>query len=100
MKEIVVLQRVEEELLKIVNHEEKPSIIFLEIDTSVSEEILTLFANKVPFNIEDVEETSVPYLNIYGNIVRDEDSLDNAISTAINEDDFDYMYGVLKPIVS
>lgn len=89
MNESVVLKKIEEILLEIVSHEEKPEIIFMEIDTSVS----------------DVEDESsglmniVPYLNIYGNAILNQHNLDDTILTAIENDEFGYITDILDNII-
>ena len=76
-----VLSRIEEGLLSIVTHEERPDIIMIEIDAG------------------GAEEGIVPFLNIYGSLVLDDESLDEAIQTAHEQDEFGYIIDVLDPIV-
>lgn len=89
MNESVVLKKIQETLLEIVSHEEKPEIIFMEIDTSVS----------------DVEVESsglmniVPCLNIYGNAILNQHNLDDTILTAIENDEFGYIADILDNII-
>lgn len=88
MNELVVIKKIEETLLEIVSHKEKPEIIFMVIDTGVSE---AEGEGRGRMSI-------VPYLNIYGNAIFDENNLDDAIQTAIEDKDFVYIEGVLDPI--
>jgi len=88
MNELLVIKKIEETLLEIVSHEEKPEIIFMVIDTSVSD---VEGEGKGTMNF-------VPYLNIYSCAVFNEDNLDDAIQTAIEKKDFVYVEGVLDTI--
>lgn len=85
MIESEVIKKIDETLLEIVSHEEKPEIIFMVIDTSVSD-------------AED--EDMVPYLNIYGNAILSEENFDNAIEIAIGDEDFGYIEDILDPITA
>ncbi len=89
MNESVVVEKIEETLLEIVSHAEKPEIIFMEIDTSVSD-------------IEDEGSGSmniIPYLNIYGNAILNQHNLDDSILTAIKNDEFGYIADILDNII-
>jgi len=89
MNESVVVEKIEETLLEIVSHAEKPEIIFMEIDTSVSD-------------IEDESSGSmniIPYLNIYGNAILNQHNLDDSILTAIKNDEFGYIADILDNII-
>lgn len=89
MNESVVVEKIEETLLEIVSHAEKPEIIFMEIDTSVSD-------------IEDEGSGSmdiIPYLNIYGNAILNQHNIDDSILTAIKNDEFGYIADILDNII-
>lgn len=89
MNESVVVEKIEETLLEIVSHAEKPEIIFMEIDTSVSD-------------IEDEGSGSmniIPYLNIYGNAILNQHNIDDSILTAIENDEFGYIADILDNII-
>lgn len=82
MSELHITKQIEETLLKIVSHKNNPAIIFIDIDTS----------------IENGE--IVPFLNIYGSLVFDEVSCDDALIQAVDNSDSSYIEGVLEEIDS
>src|SRR5690554_1774899 len=82
-KEETILTQIEETLLRIVTHEDCPEIVLVALDTGGS-------------NLPD--EGIIPYLNIYGSNVLEDDNLDEAIQTAIEQDEFGYMEDVLDSI--
>lgn len=89
MNESTIIKKIEETLLEIISHEEKPEIIFMEIDTSVSD-------------IEDEGSGSmdiIPYLNIYGNAILNQHNIDDSILTAIENDEFGYIADILDNII-
>lgn len=82
-KEEDVLAQIEKTLLRIVTHEDCPEIILVELDTGGS---------TLP------EEGIIPYLNLTGSNVLEGENLDEAIQTAIEEDEFGYILDVLDNI--
>nr|WP_294922239.1 hypothetical protein [uncultured Flavobacterium sp.] len=83
MSELLITMQIEETLLKIVSHEDNPTIIFVYIDTSTDESMVT-----------------VPFLNIYGSLVFDEASFDDALIQALENGDSGYIEDVLEEIDS
>lgn len=82
-KEEDVLAQIEKTLLRIVTHEDSPEIVFVELDTGGS----TLPGEGI-----------IPYLNLTGANVLENERLDAAIQTAIEEDEFGYILDVLDNI--
>lgn len=89
MNESVIVKKIEETLLKIVSHEEKPEIIFMFIDTSTA---------GIKYEDSRPYINFVPYLNIYGHKIYKGNNLDNSMQIAIEKEDFGYVAGILKTI--
>jgi hypothetical protein len=83
MSELLITKQIEDTLLKIVSHKDKPKIIFIYIDTSADENMET-----------------VPFFNIYGSSVFNEANLDEALKMAIDNCDGGYIEDVLEEIDS
>lgn len=72
-------------LLEIACHKENPDVIFIEIDTSVS---------------DIIDEGIVPFLNIYGFTLIAGENFDEAINKTIKEDEYGYIADILNNVVS
>ncbi|NMH89019.1 hypothetical protein [Flavivirga algicola] len=81
MNESETIKKIEDTLLKIANHKDNPDIVFIEIDTGGSEEGI------------------IPYLNLYGNLILNQENLDNVIQKAIGKDEFGYIIDILDCVI-
>ena len=83
MSKLVIAKQIEKTVKNIVSHEDNPTIIFIYIDTSVDENMDT-----------------VPFFNIYGSLIFDEENFDDALTEAIDNCDSGYINDVLDEIDS
>lgn len=83
MNELLIVDRIEDELLRIVSHGGKPTIVFMYVDTTTDENM------KI-----------VPFLNIYGSLVFDEVNFDAAFVKAVDNSDSGYIEDILEEIDS
>lgn len=80
MDETSLLEKIKTTLLHIVEHKEKPEIIFVEIDTGGSDEGI------------------VPFLNIHGSHILPDNDFQEAIKTAVEHDNYGYIVDVLDVV--
>lgn len=83
MGELDSIELIKSKLVEIASHENRPEIIFVEIDSSVS---------------DIKEEGMVPFLNIYGYNLFENSNFDEAINTAEENDDFGYITDILRHV--
>ncbi|PXY47008.1 tetratricopeptide repeat protein [Flavobacterium hydrophilum] len=83
MSQLIIAKQIEKTLKNIVSHEDNPTIIFIYVDSSVDENMET-----------------VPFLNIYGNLIFDEENFDEALIQAVENNDSGYIQDVLEEIDS
>lgn len=83
MDDQMISEQIENALLKIVTHEANPDVIFIYIDTSVDEKMET-----------------IPFLNIFGNKVREQYNFDDALKMAVENEDMGFVADILEDIDS